>query len=814
MCASRCGVVATVEDGRFAKVTADPDHPNGCICLKGAAAPEIVYSPDRLKQPMRRTRPKGDPDPGWEPISWDDAFRLIADRLTDIKAADGAEAVVFGCATTAGSATDDLNPWLDRLAGAFGSPNFLGPGHVCTWSRLYGAKFTYGVGAPRIDLEHSNGILLWGVNPEATDPAAAIRIVAARKRGAKLIVIDPREHTLARKADCWLRVRPGSDGALALAMIHVLFDENLYDAAFVRDWTNGPFLIRDDTGALLSAADMEDAAEAPDSADSEKPGGYVVWDGLRNGPVSWRHADGYGGETVAPELSGRYDCALADGSLVSCRPVIDRLREIAAHYAPEKSAGITWVAAADVRKAARLFATKTPSGYESWTGTEMHSAAMQMNRAIHCFYGLTGQFDTRGSNVVFATTAMQPVAGAAFLPDEKRNLRLGLSDHPLGPPRDPGHVQHANVYRAILERKPYPVRAMVLFGTNVLVGHVDPAGARRALEALEFYVHVDFFDNPGTAYADLLLPASTTWESEAVRSSFRGDATTARWSQFKPAIVAPQHESRPDLDIVFALARHLGLGEDFFDGDIEAAWNHHLAPGGQTVARLRTHPAGIEADIETRYRKFAETDPDTCQPRGFATPSGRLEFYATEFHAAGYAPLPEYTEPVDTPLRGPLLDDGALDDSASGVSAPNDGDQTYPLVLTNFRPVQFIGPQNRNIPRLRSKLRDPFMELHPDTAAAAGIEDGDWAVLENRHARVRLKAKYKASLHPRVVCAPYGWWQDCQELDLPGHDPLAADGANVNLLIAAENIDPISASIPHRSGLCRVAALAHSDGGR
>ena len=262
MCTSRCGVIATVEDGTFTKVTADPDHPNGCICIKGSAAPEIVYSPDRLTQPMKRTRPKGDPDPGWRPISWDDALQTIAAKLNTIKAEDGAEAVVFGCATTAGSATEDMRPWLERLTGAFGSPNYVGPGHVCTWNRLFGAKFTYGAPTPRIDLDLSNCILLWGVNPQVTEPAQAMRIARARKRGAKLIVIDPREHELERKADCWLRVRPGSDGALALALMHVLFDENLYDEKFLGDWTNGPFLMRDDTGALLTAADIASGGSA------------------------------------------------------------------------------------------------------------------------------------------------------------------------------------------------------------------------------------------------------------------------------------------------------------------------------------------------------------------------------------------------------------------------------------------------------------------------------------------------------------------------------------------------------------------------
>src|SRR4029077_15592393 len=103
MCTSRCGVVATVQEGVLTKVRADPDHPNGCICVKGAAAPEIVYSPDRVPHPMVGTHPKGNPDPGWRRGSWDEALEMVAPRLSAIKTRCGAEAVVFSHATPAGS---------------------------------------------------------------------------------------------------------------------------------------------------------------------------------------------------------------------------------------------------------------------------------------------------------------------------------------------------------------------------------------------------------------------------------------------------------------------------------------------------------------------------------------------------------------------------------------------------------------------------------------------------------------------------------------------------------------------------------------
>jgi anaerobic selenocysteine-containing dehydrogenase len=777
MCISRCGVMVTVEDGLLKQVRADAEHPNGCICVKGSAAPEIVHAPDRLRYPMVRTRPKGELDPGWARISWDEALALAASRLLDTKARYGPEAVVFSRATPAGSATADLEGWVHRLAHAFGSPNVMTTTHICTWNRRWGSKYTYGVPTPSPDYEHTRCMLLWGYNPEASEPAAALRISRARARGAKLIVIDPRKHSLAEKADCWLRVRPGTDGALALAMIHVLLEEGLYDATFVREWTNGVLLVREDTQQLLTDQDL---------APSGHPETFLVWDNRRGGPIAYRADRGYGQDGVEPSLSGSRAVTLADGRSVSCRPAFEWLRELAARYAPERSEAITWVPADDVRRTVRLFAMEQPSCYATWVGLEQHTNAMQTNRAVCLFYALTGQFDRRGSNVLFASTPTNTIMGGELLPREKAALRLGYAEHPLGPPSDPGIVQAAEVYRAILTGQPYPVKAMVLFGSDPLLAHGDPLRGKAALESLDFYVHVDMFANPSAMFADLLLPACTCWECEALRPSFGGAEDTATWVQLRPAVVPPLPESRPDLEILFDLATRLGVGQHFFDGDVEAAFNFQLAPTGVTVQQLRAHPLGMRVEAHTRYQKYAELDAQTGHPRGFLTPSRKVEIYATRFARAGYAPLPVSQEPVERPSRRPEVS------------------QEYPLALTFFRLVQFCDQQHRNIPRLRRQVPDPFLEIHPSTAKATGIEDGAWVVLETAMGRVRLKAKFRDSLHPQVVTTQYGWWQGCQELDRPGYDPFGPDGANVNLLIPNEAIDPISGSVPHRSQRCRV----------
>lgn len=762
MCTSRCGVIATVENGRLTQVGADPDHPNGCICVKGTTAPEIVYAPDRIQFPLVRTRAKGDPDPGWVRITWEQALDLAALKLNRIKDNHGPEAVVFSRATTAGTAAIDFDGWLQRLANAFGSPNLLTSNHICTWNRRVGSKYTYGSTMPLPDFDNTECMLIWGVNPPATSPAQAVRINRARNRGAKLIVIDPRKTTLAAKADRWLRVRPGKDGELAMAMIHVLLEENLVDEEFARTWTNGAFLVRSDNNKLLTEADVR--------ADGNRAE-WMVWDD-QDGSLVWQQAK-------IPALFGAYPVKLLAGQTVECRPALQWLKEAVAQFTPERSEAITTVPAEEVRKAVRLFASHKPSSYCTWVGLEQDNDAMHTNRAVCIFYALTGQYDKRGSNVLFAITPTNPITGRELLPKGKAQLRLGRDKHPLGPPADPGLVQAAEVYDAILTAKPYAIKAAVLFGTDPLLGHGDPLRGKAALEALDFYVHVDTTINPSAMFADLILPATTCWEREALLPSFEMAEDTLNWAQLRPAVAKPVGESRSEVGIIFDLAKRLGIAQHFFDGNIEAALAHQLAPSGLTTKQLRANPVGMRAPVTTRYEKYAEIDSLNGKPRAFDTPTGKIEIYSATFAAAGHSPLPQF--------------------ETSGQS-----NNEYPLTLTFFRDIHFCDEQHRNIPRLRRAVPEPFVEIHPTTAEANEIAEGDWIILETKTGKVKLKAKLNDSLDPHVAATVYGWWQACQELGLMGQDAFSQNGANTNLLIPNSDNDAISASVAHRGQRCRV----------
>jgi anaerobic selenocysteine-containing dehydrogenase len=242
LCVSRCGARAEVADGAFRALLPDPAHPTGrAICLKGKAAPEIVYHPSRLLHPLRRTRPKDAPDPGWERITWDEALDTVAERLKTAAAAGGPESVAFGSSSPSTSAISDAVDWIQRLIRAFGSPNYCSYMELCGWGRYLAPLYTFGASVPGVyvpDLDNAGCILFWGYNPSVARLVHATSTVAALARGAKLIVVDPRKAGLAAKADHWLRVRPGTDAALALSLTHVMIENGWYDSDFVRDWTN------------------------------------------------------------------------------------------------------------------------------------------------------------------------------------------------------------------------------------------------------------------------------------------------------------------------------------------------------------------------------------------------------------------------------------------------------------------------------------------------------------------------------------------------------------------------------------------------
>ena len=340
LCIARCGSIATVEDARFTRLDPDPTHPTGqALCAKGRAAPELVYSKTRLTTPLRRTRPKGESDPGWVKVSWDEALDAIAASMRRLAATHGPQSVAFSQSSPSTTAIGDSAPFMRRLMNAFGTPNLVWALDLCGWGRGFATRYAFGVGTvatgggggAMADIENSGCLILWGYNPSYTRLTHATATVAALKRGMKLIVIDPRHVGLASKADLWLRVRPGADGALALGLAHVMISRGWYDHEFVRAWTNAPHLVRSDNGRLLRAGDLAEGGDADH---------FVAWDGSAGQPVSYDPAAGrYGSPVERLALEGEV-AGRNEGRLAPCRPVFAHYAELCARYAPERVADI------------------------------------------------------------------------------------------------------------------------------------------------------------------------------------------------------------------------------------------------------------------------------------------------------------------------------------------------------------------------------------------------------------------------------------------------------------------------------------------
>jgi len=778
LCVSRCGATATIENGTFVALRPDPSHPTGsALCVKGKAAPEIVAHPDRLLYPLRRTTAKGAADPGWERISWDEALDLVRHRLLALAREHGPECVTFGAASPSTSALSDSVDWVNRLRRAFGSPNLLAAMELCGWGRYFASMFTYGEPVPGSympDLERAGCILFWGYNPSVARLAHATATTAAVRRGARLVVVDPRRAGLASKADHWLRVRPGTDGALALSLIHVMLANGWWDEEFVRRWTDAPLLVRDDTGRRLRASDVFPTGS---------PAEYVAWDAATSAPVAY--SPGLvrfpGGESTLA-LRGTLSVPTPSG-VITCRPVFELVAGLA--LPPEETEPVTGVPAESVVATARTLWESRPLAFYAWSGVEQHDNATQTARAIGLLYALTGCLDTPGGNVLFTPAPAKPVDGPELISRDQQALALGLERRPLSGARY-GFVTGEDFYRAALEGEPYRARGLVNFGSNLVMAHGESAKGRDALSALDFFVHIDLFMSPTAELADVVLPVASAFEAEALRVGFEVSQEAQSLVQLRKPVSAPRGEARSDLEIIFALATRLGLGEHFFDGDLDAAWRHQLAPTGLTLERLRAEPAGVRLPLETVHRKYAVPDANGV-PRGFRTPTRRVELFSEVLAEHGYAGLPAFVEPGISPRSRPDLA------------------AEFPLVLTCAKGLFFCETQHRQIASLRRSAPGPQVEVHPDLAASRRVAAGDWVRISTPSGAVRARARFNSSIDPSVVVGQHGWWQGCPELGLSDLPVTGADSANLNLVLSQTPSDPVSGSSPLRASVCEIS---------
>ena len=672
MCGDYCPTKIHVRKGKAVRIDM-LDQRIAKICPRWQAQLDFVYHPDRLKYPLKRVSERG--AGSFVRISWDEALDTIASKLQKIKTEYGAESVVFYVAYT-----KEPRPYFRRLTHAFGSPNYCTETSSCFSSGWLAASLNYGqdygyliVNSFEID-PATKCKLIWSSSVINSSPRLWQGYLDAKQRGMKFIVVDPRRTKIASMADIHLQLRPGTDGALALGMMNVIINEQLYDKEFVEKWTVG----------------------------------------------------------------------------------FDDLKKLVQEYPLEKVEQITWVPADKVREAAILFATQKPAQIRtSPSATLHHYNGVQTTRAILLLSALTGNFEVPGGNR----------KGRGFPPTNDIALKERVADSPpgLGADRFPlftdmfGEMQSNALVDRIESGHPYPIKALFAAGLNL---QFFPNYNRLVenLKKLDMIVDTDYFHTPATQLADIVLPISSWLERHILVTSPAGFIRL-----IEPAI-EPVGESWPEWKIFSELAKRLGFGHEFWDGDIEKCFSYILEPTGITLKELREHPEGIQYPEPPRPAKHYEQ-------AGFQTPSGKVEISSSILAKYGYEPLPVYQEPAESPVSRPDLV------------------QPFPLVLTSgARTIYFTHSQHRNIPRLRKMVPEPLLEINPSDAEPRGIHSGDKVIVSSPRGSVKLSADVTDTILSGVVHIPHHW----------------PEKANVNILTDDRHLDPISGFPAFKSQPCQV----------
>ncbi len=592
-CGPACGILAHVKDGVLVKVEPGDFPGTSHVCGRGLAAAKLVYHPDRLKYPMKRLGDRGEGK--WQRISWEEALDTIALRLKEIGDKYGSSSLAWVHGSLGVVSVSSVIGLAGACKGTFidmtGCGDAAGP---CADIACYGTSWWYGEDYT-VHFDNPALCLIWGENAVETEPFKWPKIRAAKERGARLVVIDPRFTPTASKADEYIPIRPGTDAALALGMMNVILDRGLHDTSFLAHHTVGPFLVRTDNGLFLREKDMS-------GGQSEK---YVVWDTNTSAPQSYDMAE------TAPALTGAYRVRG-----LNCKPAFQLLADLVCQFPPDRASEITEIPADTITRLGIQYATNKPAASFRGMGCTRGSFHGDLSfRAINTLAALAGNISFEGHT--------------PFELNRPALMAWGI----------PSFITLLRFYEAVLSDKPYPIKALWMTRHNLI--NQDPNFNRitgELVPRLEFIVATDMFMTTSAQYADIVLPGSSFYEyTDVVPPAGVG---AHNYLQLQPKVIEPLYESRPDLDVMAEVAKRMGI-----DGCLSQSHEEYvellLAPGhasmeGITVERLKESPM----------------PPAPHSVPRFNTPSGRLEFYTERLKEFGQE-LPVYLEPRES-SRTPL----------------------------------------------------------------------------------------------------------------------------------------------------------------
>lgn len=628
-CPDQCGLLLHKVDGRVVKVEGDPEHPvtKGNICNKVRNITSRIYDDNRLKYPMKRIGTKGEGK--FERISWDEAITTITSKWKKLIETEGPESILpysfYGNMGLLNAEGMDRR-FFNRLGASQLDRS------ICSSAGSVGYRYTMG-GSYGIDPEdtiHSKLIIFWGINAASTNMHQVALAQKARKyNGAKIVVIDVHKNQTGRLADWFIPILPGTDTALALGIMHILFTENLVDSNFLHQYTVG----------------------------------------------------------------------------------YEELRKHVVQYDPISVSEITGVPVEDIYKLARMYGETSPSFIRIGNGPQHHDNGGMFVRTVSCLPALTGQWLIKGGGAIKGNSGYLSINTTKLqIPRLLKNKQTRV-------------INMNQLGEALLTVDP-PVKSLYVYSSNPAVVAPEGNKVRKGLEREDLFVVVhDLFLTETAKYADIVLPATSSFENTDMYTSY-----WHHYIQIQQPVIDVYGESKSNVDVFRLLAKAMGYEENAFK-DTEA----------EMIAQTLDQPAnpyleGIDYQtlVEKQYMK-AKVKP--LLPGKLRTPSRKIELYSKRMEANGYPPLPTYI---------PIVNDG--DHSYQFIPAPNHN---------------FLNSTFSNNQRHIGLEKEPRLHMNRKDAEGSGIKDGDMVRVWNQRGECILKASVGENVLPGVVVTQ-GLWSDLE----------------------------------------------------
>jgi anaerobic selenocysteine-containing dehydrogenase len=630
-CPDQCGLLLHKVNGKVVKVEGDPDHPvtKGNICNKVRNLTARIYDENRLKYPLKRIGAKG--EGRFKRISWPEAIETITSRWKSLIETDGPESILpysfYGNMGLLNAEGMDRR-FFHRLGASQLERS------ICSSAGTAGYRYTMG-GSFGIDPEdtiHSKLIIFWGINAASTNMHQVVLAQQARKQnGAKIVVIDVHKNQTGRLADWFIPILPGTDSALALGIMHILFAEDMVDNAFLQQYTVG----------------------------------------------------------------------------------FEELREHVVQYNPAAVSEITGVPVEDIYKLARMYGNTSPSFIRIGNGPQHHDNGGMFVRTVSCLPAITGQWLIKGGGAIKGNSGYLAVNTVKLqLPKLLKNKQTRtINMNQLG--------------EALLTLN-HPVKSLYVYSSNPAVVAPEVNKVREGLMREELFVVVhDMFLTDTAKYADIVLPATTSFENTDIYTSY-----WHHYLQIQQPVIEPFGESKSNVDVFRLLAKGMG----FEDAEFEETEAEMIAQALNQPANPYLDGLQYETLVEKQYVK-AKVKP--LFPGKLRTPSRKIELYSKRMGANGHPPLPTYI---------PLV---------------YDGDGVHPYQFIPAPNHNFLNSTFSNNQKHISLEKEPRLHMNIQDAEAAGIEDGEQVRVWNQRGECLLKVNVGENVLPGVVVTQ-GLWADLE----------------------------------------------------